>query len=355
MYNAIFYQDSYALLPEGFLTFEAFMADLRSRPSPVTYPMIPLLENNRIRCGEKLRGRCMAPCFLSGVNETPFPVTIHDPEAVYPVEVERMPMDAYNARLREVILRHCPGCDGYTPIDGADESLDGHHDEISLNGVCFYRHEKKRRLIFFRDFLYLLGDAFRVEGLADQPVEDILAELKSMTDHAITAVRVNHDDDGAILLTLGCRRSDPVAPLLLSAVCRHVRRVTDDTVRPVPGRAFAVTPELLDRLLAPDMRSALRTACGKHGVALAEMTWDGSDAGRIAASLERLENLLLLHVLHMETDRAVLLLADPADALKALRYRTPMLERHGAVIAVHAEDDSRRYVISFDMPCTRID
>ena len=56
MYNAIFYQDSYALLPEGFLTFEAFMADLRSRPSPVTYPMIPLLENNRIRCGEKLRG-----------------------------------------------------------------------------------------------------------------------------------------------------------------------------------------------------------------------------------------------------------------------------------------------------------
>ena len=42
MPNAIFHRGSYLLLPGEFPTYEAFMADLRSRELPATYRLLPL-------------------------------------------------------------------------------------------------------------------------------------------------------------------------------------------------------------------------------------------------------------------------------------------------------------------------
>ena len=102
MPNAIYLRDSYFLLPDGFPTFEAFLNDVQRRSLPAAYDLVPLMENNRIRCGALLRGQCMAPVFLSDVPDTAVPVTIHAAEEICPATVERIPMEEYDARLREV-------------------------------------------------------------------------------------------------------------------------------------------------------------------------------------------------------------------------------------------------------------
>ena len=45
---------------------------------------------------------------------------------------------------------------------------------------------------------------------------------------------------------------------------------------------------------------------------------------------------------------------DEAAALQALRYRTPLMARHGAVCTLHGAQDIRRCTIAYDMPCETI-
>ena len=244
MVNAIYYQDAYLLLPPELPEFGAFLADLRSRALPATYRLLPLLEDNRVRHSHFSRGMCMAPCFLSGYRDEPLSVRIADPSAVYPVQVELLTQEEYNARLCTVVRECCPGCKNYTPISGDEASHAGHHEEISLNGVCSFRWET---------------------------------------------------------------------------------------------------------------RSALRKDCRRYGAALAELTWDGQDDGRVAASLALLERKALLSVLHAEAGRAFLLMLNVPMALKELRFRTPLLEAHGSALTVHSATHSRRCTISFDMPFEILD
>lgn len=347
MNNAIYIRDSYALLPEDFPTFDAFLADLSGRELPCTYALRPLLENNRIRQGANLRGQCMAPCFLSDVPSSPVPVVIHSADEVYPAQVELLPMAEYNARLREVVRRCCPGCQGYTPIDDSDASLDGHHGEISLNGVCFYRQEAERSAPSLRMAMHLLGDAFLTQGLADAYFGDVHDALDEFTHGALEATNRITGDDGAICIGVACRRREPLAPLLLHAHAAHIRRLTEDAVRLIPDGAQEIDP---GALLSPENRPALQSACRKHGFALGLMTWDGRDDGRVAESLRRLEAQMTIHILHVEETRALLMLTEPADAMKAIRYRTPMMMAHGATLDLHDEQGSRRYTISYDMP-----
>lgn len=136
MLNAIFHRGSYLLLPDDLPTHEAFMADLHSRELPATYALVPLLENNRVRCFTVFKGFCLAPYFLSGYRDEVANVVIHDPSEVYPVQVERMTQEEYNARLRTVVESACEGCTNHKPLSPKVQSLNSYFENISLNGVC---------------------------------------------------------------------------------------------------------------------------------------------------------------------------------------------------------------------------
>lgn len=350
MYNALYFRDSYLLLPAGLPTWEAFCADLRSRQLPATYELIPLLENNRIRCGAELRGQCMAPCFLSDGRNEAVPVAIADASEVFPAQVERMTTAEYNARLRQVILTHCEGCAGYTPIDDSDDSLQGHHSEISLNGVCFYRWTQEGENLAFCDDLDELCTTFTSQSLARQPIGVIRAVLDAFTQSALTLVRRRRDDDGAVTLDLRWREEDPLAPALLECIRSHVHRATGGAVTLVTHTIPDLTLEALCAIMAPDSREALRESCLSHGCALADLRWQAEEHRYIYASLKRMEAQRLAHILYDGPGRAILLLLDPPSALKALRYRTPLLSPHGAVVTVHGAGSVMEYIISFDMP-----
>lgn len=352
MPNAIYYRDDYALLPDGFATFEAFMADLRSRPLPAAYPMIPLLEHNRVRCGAVLRGQCMAPCFLSGMNERPLPVVIRDPDEVYPVTVERLSMAEYNARLRQVVLAHCPGCSGYTPIDDSDESLDGHHYEISLDGVCFFRHTDGQERPPLNFGLTVLGECFLKDGLLAQRTTDVRLALVDFTGVPYSRLRKQAMSDGSCRLHVRWKAADLLSPLVTAAADAVIRRMTEDAVCLV---STCDEPPAPDALLAPENRAQLHADCAHYRTAVAELCWDGLDAGRVGRSLARLEQMYMLHVAELEAGRALLLLLDEAEALRGLRYRTPLLQAHGATLTLHDTQGSRACAVSWLMPFRPLD
>lgn len=354
MHNAIYYQDTYLLLPPELPEFEAFMADLRSRDLPATYRMLPLTEDNRIRRSRVSRGVCMAPCFLSGYREEPLTVPINNPAAVYPVQVERLTQEEYNARLCEVVRGHCPGCKDYSPISGDEASLAGHHEEISLNGVCFFRWETRARPRCFGDDLQQLGD-FLLRQLSGLSEQEICGEITFYTGLPFDGAQKVIAPDGSVTLTLRTAKASPLSPLLTWAAGRYIRFVSGGAFCMEPDPLPDLSPDALMALTAWKCRSALRKDCRRYGAALAEMTWDGQDDGRVAASLALLERKAFLSVLHAEAGRALLLLLDVPMALKELRFRTPLLEAHGAVLTVHSATNSRRYTVNFDMPYETLD
>ncbi|MBR3764542.1 MAG: hypothetical protein IKK57_08340 [Clostridia bacterium] len=351
MPNAIFLRDSYFLLPDGFPTFDAFLADLNARELPATYPLVPLLENNRIRCGALLRGQCMAPVFLSDVPDIAVPVTIRAVGEICPAAVERIPMEEYDARLRQVVRRICPGCGGYGDIDDTPASLQGHHREVSLDGLCFFRWEGAEPPLPLAYSLRTLADGFQTDGLWSRPLTEVRHAIADCTGLAIPRARRDEDLDGAHLLQLHLAQGNLLAPFVLSAADAVVSHHTHGAYRLLPADEPGFTP---NALLLPENRAALQDACVCCGCSVAELTWDGQDAGRIAESLERMSRTDSIHILRMESHRAILLMLDVAAALQALRYRTPLMARHGAVCTLHGAQDVRRCTIAYDMPCETI-
>ena len=351
MYNAFFCRDSYFLLPEPHCDWESFRTYLHTCGYPVTLPLTPLLENNRIRHGAELRGECMAPCFLTDGRNDPVPFTIRTPDEVYPVQVERMTTAEYNARLREVVRAYCPGCGGYSPIDDSDDSLQGHHREISLNSVCFYRWEGKDAPLCLKAELDELTEAFIKYSLGRQSISIIRSALRSTMQGAVSLTRRMYAADGVIRLLVSCGEGDILAPVVLAAADHFVCRATDDTVLFMSHVSGELSGETLAALLAPENRETVRASCRKHGCAIAEILWDTVTDGQVEASISRLEAKGLVYILDCEPGRCSLLLLDVPAALKGLRYRTPLLQAHGARLAVHDGNGSREYTIDFDMPC----
>ena len=173
MANAVYYADLYLLLPEEYPDFDAFQAFLRSSKIPVDVKMVVLRENHRIPCWTVFKGESIAPYFLIGYHDEPSTVRFQDAEQIYPVQVELMDQDAYNTRLREVINAFCPGCKRFKPLSNRVQSLNGHHGEIALNSVCFYRYEENPSPRVFRDILFSFGGFFIRSNYAVLPVEEM--------------------------------------------------------------------------------------------------------------------------------------------------------------------------------------
>lgn len=125
--KAFFYEYKYYLLPEECGSVE----DLKKQKT---------WEVKRLK--EEL---CMAPNFVYESMETEF-LTIEDFSLVFPAEANLYPCEEYDEILRKQVDCVCPKCVRYT--DDGDPSLNGHHREISLDGVCYLRETEDERWSF---------------------------------------------------------------------------------------------------------------------------------------------------------------------------------------------------------------
>ena len=123
--KAIFFDGEYFMLPEGCES----ASELTGRYSgkPVVLPWLREI-------------KCMAPYFVLD-NISRKTLTFSSDSPVFDCEAELLTLEEYNSRLRGIIPGRCAGCAGYTQIDDGDDSLNGHHDEITLDGVCFLKEE----------------------------------------------------------------------------------------------------------------------------------------------------------------------------------------------------------------------
>jgi len=354
MLNAIFHRGSYLLLPDDLPTHEAFMADLHSRELPATYALVPLLENNRVRCFTVFKGFCLAPYFLSGYRDEPANVVIQDPNEVYPVQIERMTQEEYNARLRTVVESACEGCTNHKPLSPKVQSLNSYFENISLNGVCPFRYEGKPAPRSFQQNIMWLGVGFMRSRYAEKTAEEIRAKLKEYLYLVYDSAEKTVQPDGTTLLTVTPKKKELLPPYLTLAIGHYISSLTN-TYRIQPVVQPALSPEAILAFATPERRETFRKECKKYGVSIAELPWDGQDDGHILRMLWEQNKHSILYPLWEGPGRAILLLMDTPEALKTLRFHTPMLEAHHAAITVHGQYHSRRYAVNFDMPYETLD
>lgn len=349
MYNAIYHLDSYYLLPEEYPDFAAFTAHLAAQELPCTLKLVPLLEDNNHPSWTVSRGICMAPYFLTGYRDQPVRVAISDPADVYPAVVERLTQAEYNARLRRMVEGFCPGCASFGALTEDDASLNGHHEEISLDGVCFFRHEGANPPRCFQE-----GLEDWLACLLDSPISnDSAAQLQmaarqhlhlSCSGAALTVLA-----DGALRLTMSTPKQELLPPLLALAMGAAAASATEGDFHVAPESMPDLSPDGLSVLTAPARENLLRWECRKYGTALARLLWDGQDAGRIAASLTGLVQDGLVFPLHVDASQAFLLLLNEPIALKALRYRSPLLQPHHAQLTLWDAAGVRRCPVTYSM------
>lgn len=159
--KAFFYSCNYYLIP-GDIDFDKF---LKKYKNGAEFEYEKLVQN-----------KCLAPYFVS---EEIVKEKLVLSGKVYPAEVFVCARKEYNDKLRKIVAKHCEGCPNFSFVDETEESLNGHHEEISLNNFCFVRDASEREFqgdyVNYNDKMDCFCDEFK-ENL--QQIEDLLDKNK---------------------------------------------------------------------------------------------------------------------------------------------------------------------------------
>ena len=352
-YNAIYYAEAYFLLPEEFESYEAFREDLLKKELPAHYEMTALRENHNVPCSSVIKGQSMAPYFLCGYHDEPVPVVITSPEDLYPVRVEVMDQAAYNAKLRAVINRVCPGCLRFKPLSNRVQSLNGHFEEMTLDGVCVFRQETKPSPRIFHDHLFYFGGFFKHFGYGGEDAQQMRENIQQRFYVRYADAALQEEKDCKTLV-LRCRKNELLAPVLTKAIAHYIDEISKGTYRICLAEDFEITEAVLAELLDAKNREAFRKECKKYGVSLAVLRYDADAEEKMRDSLEGLVDHFWLFPLLRKPGETWLLVADTANFLKDLRYRSPFMEACHAGVDVFDQYRDARYEISFAMKETEI-
>ncbi len=124
MKKAFLYQERYFLMPDGIDDVDELTA---------------VCGDSETEFWECIEKKCLAPYFVKEFMVISS-ITLGDGE-IYPCEVEILSMLEYNKRLRSMVEGHCEGCPGFGALTDSETSLQGHHEEITLDGKCFLRQK----------------------------------------------------------------------------------------------------------------------------------------------------------------------------------------------------------------------
>lgn len=353
MDNAIYYEGTYYLLPAEFDNCEMFIRNMNEMTLPVQYSMIELREDHKERNSSVIKGRSMAPYFLSGYHDKPGMVTIENSENVYPVHVEVMDQTKYNAQLREVINRVCPGCLRFKPLSNRVQSLNGHFEEMTLDGVCMFRQDSKPSPRCFHDHLFAFGGFFLQFDYASKNAQEMHDHIKQWF-YARYADAQLEENNGQKVLTLRCKKNELLAPVLTDAISRYVEKISDGTYHIHLAEDFSYSENHMTELLLEQNSEAFRKECKKYGISLAVLEYDAHATKKVRSSLKELVDHFWVFPLLQTSGKDYYLLADTAYVLKELRYRSPLLQAHQASVSIFGQYGNSHYQISFDMKKTQL-
>lgn len=229
---AFMYKNKYYLVPYEFNNFESYKLDLQTRLAENKKNRKRTVETAVVNLVEK---KCLAPYFVEEFTKT-IKLKIHDIEDVYPFEAEVMTMREYNERLRRLVRIHCDGCLRFGSVDETDESLAGHHDEITLDGVCFMRTEEGDFIYTLRNGIFEFVNDFKMamgflENLVDSGQQEKAAKEISDMIFSNAMPSPPYTFIGNFMGTYMCVFSgsgNPRINHLLSYFCYHLNHLLAD-------------------------------------------------------------------------------------------------------------------------------
>lgn len=349
MANAIYYSDLYLLLPEEYPDYESFMAYLNQAQFPLDLKMVVLREDHKVTCWNIVKGVSIAPYFLTGYHDKPSVVRFQSKDGIFPVQVELLDQDAYNTRLREVINGYCPGCKRFKPLSNRVQSLNGHHQEITLDGVCFYRYEDNPSPRVFREYLFSLGGSFHLSHSWRNAYD-----LNGMKDGLASCylrykTLTCREEEGNTIYTAECKKGDLLSPILTEFVSNYLDSVVSDKLRIEQKNYHSPTEETILKLLSPENHENFRKECKKYGICFGILEFRPDMQEFIEESLADLENHFRMESLVTLPGKIYYLITDKSDVLKSFHYRSPLLQAAGATLKLYTQSESRRYTLTFSM------
>ncbi len=317
--QAVFYIDRYFLLPEGYPDFAAFKRAAEQAEAPFAVSAAALREDHGIESRDVQKGLSLAPYFITGYHDEPTEIRITDPSALYPAEVTLLTQAEYNTRLRELVGSFCPGCIRFGKLTEKEKSLNGHFQELCLDGYCAYRVEEKPQPRELRDRLFSLGGFWRRFSFSRLPAEDIQSELKQMLYLKIDAY-FDSEANGKKELTISAR----------SAFDALVAKMASSYIQKIADRNYTISvleaepePVLLQScLLEPD---SLRKTCKRFGAAFLALRIPEGQVEAVKESLAELVNHWYLYPVSEEPGLLWYLVTDIPSVLRALHFRAPFL------------------------------
>ena len=336
MEQAVYYRELYFLLPEGYADFDAFKAAVAAGPKPFAVKAVVLREDHKIPDRGVEKGVCMAPYFLTGYHDGLSLLSIGDAEELYPARVELLSQEEYNTRLRELVAGFCPGCTRYKPLTNRVQSLNGHFEEIALDGFCAFRVESKPAPRAFRQLLFSFGWFWKEFKFGEKDAEGLGRELKSMLYLPLDQPELRSENGEKRWSGRAKNAFDAQIGELVSA---YVEKILD------PG--YRIEAECSSAGKGGFTESAgsesFRKACKKYGVSLLTLRYAPEGEEKLERSLEELIERWVLFPLAWEEGCRHFLALDTAEALKALHYRLPLLRTLSLTAEIEGQYGGKRY------------
>ncbi len=342
MQQAVYYRELYFLLPEGYADFDAFKAAVAAGPKPFAVKAVVLREDHRIPNRGVEKGVSMAPFFLSGYHDGQSLLSIGDAEELYPARVELLSQEEYNARLRELVTAFCPGCTRYKPLTDRVQSLNGHFEEIALDGFCPFRVESKPAPRVFRQKLFSFGWFWKEFKFGEKDAEGLGKELKDMLYLRLDQPTLSAEEGEKCWTGRAKEAFDAQIGELASA---YVEKVLDPGYRIKAEYTGAGKGGFSD---SPGSES-FRKACRKYGVSLLTLRYAPEEEEKLARSLEKLIEHWVLFPLEREEGCRRFLALDTAEALKALHHRLPLLRTLDLTAEIEGQYGSKQYAFEDGM------
>ena len=349
MYNAFYYEDNYYLLPEAFSDYGEFIDTIRNSHLPFEVQTVALREDHEVCNYSVKKGRSMAPYFLSGYHDEPVGVLIANAEGIYPAQVEIYDQEAYNEKLRNKILEICPGCLRYKPLSNRVQSLNGHFDEMGLDGVCFLRQETKPSPRIFREHLFSFGGFYHRFDYYNNSASEMLESLKQWFYIRYVGGEL-YDFGTRKELVLSVAKKELLVPILTNAISDYLHKISHHTYRVPLAQPVEDIAGWLNTILSKENREAFQKECKKYGVSIGLLEYAPQAAEKIRRSLKPLIDHFWMFPLLQKEGKEYYLLADTPYVLKELRYRSPLLQTFDTQISVYGQQGSHCYGISYRMP-----
>lgn len=342
MEQAVYYRELYFLLPEGYADFESFKAAVAAGPKPFAVRAVVLREDHKIPNRGVEKGVCMAPYFLTGYHDGQSLLSIADAEELCPAQAELLSQEEYNARLRELVTGFCPGCTRYKPLTDRVQSLNGHFEEIALDGFCAFRVESKPAPRELRQKLFSFGWFWKEFKFGEKDAEGLGKKLKEMLYLGLEQPTLRWENGEK---RWSGRAKDAFDAQIGELVSAYVEEVLDPSYRievgcKAPGKGGF--PESTGS-------ESFRKACRKYGVSLLTLRYPPEGEEKLGRSLEELIERWYLFPLVREEGCRRFLALDTAEVLKALHYRLPLLRTLHLEAELAGQYGEKRYAFGETM------